>query len=32
MSFVAGFSTSHTPSVYPMIAISVSVFGARKVK
>ena len=30
MSFVAGLATSLTPCVYPMIAITVSVFGARK--
>ena len=28
--FVAGLATSLTPCVYPMIAITVSVFGARK--
>ena len=32
MSFAAGVATSLTPCVYPMIAITVSVFGARKVK
>jgi thiol:disulfide interchange protein DsbD len=32
LSFVAGIATSLTPCVYPMIAITVSVFGARKVK
>jgi thioredoxin:protein disulfide reductase len=31
MSFAAGLATSLTPCVYPMIAITVSVFGARKV-
>jgi len=30
MSFAAGVATSLTPCVYPMIAITVSVFGARK--
>jgi thiol:disulfide interchange protein DsbD len=30
MSFAAGLATSLTPCVYPMIAITVSVFGARK--
>ncbi len=29
--FLAGVATSLTPCVYPMIAITVSVFGARKV-
>jgi thiol:disulfide interchange protein DsbD len=32
MSFAAGLATSLTPCVYPMIAITVSVFGARKVQ
>ncbi len=32
MSFAAGVATSLTPCVYPMIAITVSVFGARKVQ
>ncbi|MDB4977464.1 MAG: Cytochrome c-type biosis protein DsbD [Myxococcaceae bacterium] len=32
MSFGAGVATSLTPCVYPMIAITVSVFGARKVQ
>jgi thiol:disulfide interchange protein DsbD len=32
LSFGAGIATSLTPCVYPMIAITVSVFGARKVK
>ncbi|MFT3921495.1 MAG: cytochrome c biogenesis protein CcdA [Myxococcales bacterium] len=32
LSFVAGVATSLTPCVYPMIAITVSVFGARKVQ
>lgn len=32
MSFGAGLATSLTPCVYPMIAITVSVFGARKVQ
>lgn len=32
MSFAAGVATSLTPCVYPMIAITVSVFGARKVE
>jgi thiol:disulfide interchange protein DsbD len=31
VSFLAGVATSLTPCVYPMIAITVSVFGARKV-
>lgn len=31
VSFLAGIGTSLTPCVYPMIAITVSVFGARKV-
>jgi thiol:disulfide interchange protein DsbD len=31
LSFFAGIATSLTPCVYPMIAITVSVFGARKV-
>jgi thioredoxin:protein disulfide reductase len=31
LSFGAGVATSLTPCVYPMIAITVSVFGARKV-
>jgi thiol:disulfide interchange protein DsbD len=31
LSFVAGIGTALTPCVYPMIAITVSVFGARKV-
>lgn len=30
--FVAGLATSLTPCVYPMIAITVSVFGAREAK
>ncbi len=30
--FVAGLATSLTPCVYPMIAITVSVFGARQAK
>jgi thiol:disulfide interchange protein DsbD len=30
VSFVAGIATSLTPCVYPMIAITVSVFGARQ--
>jgi thiol:disulfide interchange protein DsbD len=30
VSFLAGIGTSLTPCVYPMIAITVSVFGARK--
>ena len=30
--FIAGLATSLTPCVYPMIAITVSVFGARKAK
>ena len=30
VSFLAGVATSLTPCVYPMIAITVSVFGARK--
>ncbi|HEX7479038.1 MAG TPA: cytochrome c biogenesis protein CcdA [Polyangiales bacterium] len=30
--FVAGLATSLTPCVYPMIAITVSVFGARNTK
>jgi thiol:disulfide interchange protein DsbD len=30
--FLAGLATSLTPCVYPMIAITVSVFGARKAK
>lgn len=30
--FVAGVATSLTPCVYPMIAITVSVFGARQAK
>ncbi len=30
VSFLAGIATSLTPCVYPMIAITVSVFGARK--
>ncbi len=29
--FLAGVGTSLTPCVYPMIAITVSVFGARQV-
>jgi thiol:disulfide interchange protein DsbD len=32
MSAAAGIATSLTPCVYPMIAITVSVFGARKVQ
>lgn len=32
LSFGAGVATSLTPCVYPMIAITVSVFGARQVK
>lgn len=32
LSFGAGIATSFTPCVYPMIAITVSVFGARQVK
>lgn len=32
LSFGAGIATSLTPCVYPMIAITVSVFGARKVQ
>lgn len=32
VSFVAGFLTSLTPCVYPMIAITVSVFGAKQAK
>lgn len=32
MSAAAGVATSLTPCVYPMIAITVSVFGARKVQ
>lgn len=32
MSFAAGLATALTPCVYPMIAITVSVFGARKVQ
>jgi thiol:disulfide interchange protein DsbD len=32
MVFLAGVATSLTPCVYPMIAITVSVFGAREVK
>ena len=32
VSFLAGVGTSLTPCVYPMIAITVSVFGARKVQ
>ncbi len=32
LSMAAGIATSLTPCVYPMIAITVSVFGARKVK
>jgi thiol:disulfide interchange protein DsbD len=32
VSFLAGIGTSLTPCVYPMIAITVSVFGARKVQ
>jgi thiol:disulfide interchange protein DsbD len=31
LSFLAGVATSLTPCVYPMIAITVSVFGARAV-
>lgn len=31
-SFLAGIATSLTPCVYPMIAITVSVFGARAVQ
>jgi thiol:disulfide interchange protein DsbD len=31
-SYVFGFATSLTPCVYPMIAITVSVFGAREAK
>jgi thiol:disulfide interchange protein DsbD len=31
VSFLAGIGTALTPCVYPMIAITVSVFGARKV-
>ncbi len=31
LSFLAGIATSLTPCVYPMIAITVSVFGARAV-
>jgi len=30
--FVAGLATSLTPCVYPMIAITVSIFGARQAK
>jgi thiol:disulfide interchange protein DsbD len=32
LSFLAGVATSLTPCVYPMIAITVSVFGARAVQ
>src|SRR6188472_1535650 len=32
LAFGAGLATSLTPCVYPMIAITVSVFGARKAK
>lgn len=32
VSFIAGFLTSLTPCVYPMIAITVSVFGAKQAK
>ncbi|MCA9528688.1 MAG: thioredoxin family protein [Myxococcales bacterium] len=32
MIFIAGLVTSLTPCVYPMIAITVSVFGARQAK
>lgn len=32
LSFLAGIATSLTPCVYPMIAITVSVFGARAVQ
>src|SRR5689334_21948840 len=32
ISFLAGVATSLTPCVYPMIAITVSVFGARQAK
>ncbi|MBN1656195.1 MAG: thioredoxin family protein [Deltaproteobacteria bacterium] len=32
LTFVAGLATSLTPCVYPMIAITVSVFGAHKAK
>lgn len=31
-AFLGGFATSLTPCVYPMIAITVSVFGARQTK
>ena len=31
-SFVAGLGTSLTPCVYPMVAITVSVFGAKEAK
>lgn len=31
-AFLGGFATSLTPCVYPMIAITVSVFGARETK
>lgn len=32
LAFVAGMATSLTPCVYPMIVITVSVFGARQAK
>jgi thiol:disulfide interchange protein DsbD len=32
VSYMAGLATALTPCVYPMIAITVSVFGARQVK